>query len=116
MADSQRDSENESGELTMLEDIYMGHAMTERVGEFIQLRRDIHAHPELAFEEHRTAALVAGKLRDWGYEVTTGLGKTGVVGTCAVAKVPVPWGCVRTWMRCRFTKQAPVHGSAHRRA
>ncbi|MGE0801444.1 MAG: M20 aminoacylase family protein [Lautropia sp.] len=45
------------------------------------IRRDIHAHPELRFEEHRTAAIVAGKLRDWGYEVITGLGGTGVVGT-----------------------------------
>ena len=45
------------------------------------LRRDIHAHPELRFEEHRTAAMVAQKLADWGYEVTTGIGGTGVVGT-----------------------------------
>lgn len=49
--------------------------------EFIRIRRDIHAHPELAFEECRTAALVAERLRDWGYAVTTGLGKTGVVAT-----------------------------------
>jgi hippurate hydrolase len=47
---------------------------------FIDLRRDIHRHPELAFDEHRTSALVAGKLRSWGYDVTTGLGGTGVVG------------------------------------
>ncbi len=47
---------------------------------FIELRRDIHRHPELAFDEHRTSALVADKLRAWGYEVTTGLGGTGVVG------------------------------------
>lgn len=59
---------------------YLGQSLSQRVGEFISLRRDIHAHPELAFEEHRTAALVAGKLRDWGYEVTRGLGGTGVVG------------------------------------
>ncbi|OZI40200.1 amidohydrolase [Bordetella genomosp. 1] len=44
------------------------------------LRRDIHAHPELAFEETRTSALVAQRLRDFGLEVHTGLGKTGVVG------------------------------------
>jgi len=50
------------------------------VEEFVALRRDIHRHPELAFEEHRTSALVASKLRKWGYEVTTGLGGTGVVG------------------------------------
>jgi hippurate hydrolase len=47
---------------------------------FVALRRDIHQHPELAFEEHRTSALVANKLRGWGYAVTTGLGGTGVVG------------------------------------
>jgi hippurate hydrolase len=47
---------------------------------FIALRRDIHRHPELAFDEHRTSALVARELRGWGYEVTTGLGGTGVVG------------------------------------
>ncbi|MFZ9286403.1 MAG: M20 aminoacylase family protein [Burkholderiaceae bacterium] len=50
------------------------------VEEFVALRRDIHRHPELAFDEHRTAALVAGKLREWGYEVSAGIGGTGVVG------------------------------------
>jgi hippurate hydrolase len=47
---------------------------------FIRLRRDIHQHPELAFSERRTAALVAAQLGAWGYEVSTGLGGTGVVG------------------------------------
>ena len=60
---------------------YLREALSPRVGEFIQLRRDIHAHPELAFEEHRTAALVAAKLSDWGYTVERGVGGTGVVGT-----------------------------------
>src|SRR6476661_2695379 len=59
---------------------YLLDALAERAGEFIRLRRDIHRHPELAFEEHRTAALVAGKLEDWGYEVERGIGGTGVVG------------------------------------
>ncbi|MGB3066943.1 MAG: M20 aminoacylase family protein [Ottowia sp.] len=59
---------------------YLGQAISSRVGEFIVLRRDIHAHPELPFEEHRTSALVARKLGEWGYEVTCGLGGTGVVG------------------------------------
>lgn len=45
------------------------------------IRRDIHAHPEMGLEEVRTAALVAGKLREWGVEVTEGVGGTGVVGT-----------------------------------
>ncbi len=44
------------------------------------LRRDLHAHPELCFEEHRTADLVAARLQSWGIEVHRGLGKTGVVG------------------------------------
>ncbi|PUE15410.1 amidohydrolase [Limnohabitans sp. MMS-10A-160] len=60
---------------------YLRDALTERVGEFIQLRRDIHSHPELAFEEHRTSDLVAAKLQSWGYQVHRGLGGTGVVGT-----------------------------------
>ena len=60
---------------------YLRDALVERAGEFIQLRRDIHRHPELAFEEHRTAELVATKLESWGYAVHRGLGGTGVVGT-----------------------------------
>jgi len=45
------------------------------------LRRDIHAHPELCFQEVRTADLVAAKLTEWGIPVHRGLGTTGVVGT-----------------------------------
>ncbi|TQL81191.1 M20 aminoacylase family protein [Delftia sp. HK171] len=48
---------------------------------FIDIRRKIHAHPELAFEEHLTSALVASQLREFGYTVHRGLGGTGVVGT-----------------------------------
>lgn len=59
---------------------YLLDALAERAGEFIRLRRDIHRHPELAFEEHRTAALVADKLEGWGYAVERGVGGTGVVG------------------------------------
>ena len=59
-------------------------AMIEAIGrlqeEMIRWRRDIHAHPELGFEENRTSALVAEKLRDFGLEVQRGIGKTGVVG------------------------------------
>ena len=43
-------------------------------------RRDIHAHPELGFEEHRTSDLVAEKLAQFVYEVFGGVGRTGVVG------------------------------------
>jgi hippurate hydrolase len=49
--------------------------------ELVAIRRDIHQHPETRFEEVRTAALVASKLRDWGLAVEEGIGKTGVVGT-----------------------------------
>ena len=59
---------------------YLLDALQARIGEFVALRRDLHQHPELAFEEHRTAALVADKLAGWGYEVTRGIGGTGVVG------------------------------------
>mgnify|MGYP000883645901 CR=1 FL=1 len=57
-----------------LDEIERAHA------ELTSLRRDIHAHPELAFEETRTSALVAERLRSFGIEVHTGFGKTGVVG------------------------------------
>jgi hippurate hydrolase len=60
---------------------YLLDALQARAGEFISLRRDIHRHPELAFEESRTAALVADKLEAWGYAVERGIGGTGVVGT-----------------------------------
>ena len=49
--------------------------------EMIEWRRDIHAHPETAFEEHRTAEVVAKKLASFGIEVDRGLAGTGVVGT-----------------------------------
>ena len=49
--------------------------------EFVAVRRDIHAHPELAFEERRTSDLVAERLAAWGYQVHRGLAGTGVVAT-----------------------------------
>ena len=47
--------------------------------ELIQLRRHIHRHPELSGHEQQTAALVAGELRRWGWQVREGVGRTGVV-------------------------------------
>lgn len=52
------------------------------------LRRDIHAHPELCFQEHRTADLVAQRLTQWGIPVHRGLGTTGVVGTIQAGTSP----------------------------
>jgi len=49
--------------------------------ELAAIRQDIHAHPELGMEEVRTAGLVARHLREWGVEVTEGVGQLGVVGT-----------------------------------
>src|SRR5436309_14825560 len=46
----------------------------------IATRREIHQHPELGFEEMRTAGLIAERLRALNYQVTPGIGKTGVVG------------------------------------
>ena len=54
--------------------------------EMVATRRDLHAHPELAFEEHRTSALVAEKLKALGIEHRTGVGKTGVLATVRGAR------------------------------
>jgi len=48
--------------------------------ELISIRHDLHAHPELGFEEERTSGIVAERLAAWGFEVHRGIGKTGVVG------------------------------------
>jgi len=45
-----------------------------------EIYRDLHANPELSFQEVRTAAIVADWLKSWGYDVNTGVGGTGVVG------------------------------------
>ena len=50
------------------------------LAEFVAIRRDLHAHPELCFAEERTASRVAGLLERWGIPVTRGIGRTGVVG------------------------------------
>ncbi|MCR0982408.1 M20 aminoacylase family protein [Roseomonas populi] len=57
------------------------HRLAERQGDLAVIRHDLHRHPEMGFEESRTAALVAGKLREWGIAVEEGIAGTGVVGT-----------------------------------
>lgn len=56
-------------------------AIAESEEKFTLIRHQIHQHPEVGFEETKTSDLIAGLLKDWGYEVHRGLAKTGVVGT-----------------------------------
>lgn len=53
------------------------------MSDLVALYRDLHSHPELAFGEHRTAAIVTDRLTELGFVVTTGIGRTGVVGVLA---------------------------------
>jgi hippurate hydrolase len=55
-------------------------ALQTRAADYAALRRDLHQHPEIGFQEFRTSDLVAERLERWGYAVTRGLGGTGVVG------------------------------------
>src|SRR5438552_13134732 len=59
---------------------YLKPDIDELVPDIIAMRRDLHEHPELAFEEVRTSGIVAQRLRTMGLEVQTGVAKTGVVG------------------------------------
>jgi amidohydrolase len=91
--------------------------------ELTQIRRDIHAHPELGFEETRTSDLVAGRLEDYGIEVTRGVGMTGVVGRLRVGNSPRAIG-LRADMDClpileantfdhRSTNAGKMHACGH---
>ena len=53
--------------------------LAQELPELLELRRHLHAHPELSGEEHQTAALVAGELRSLGWRVQEGVGRTGIV-------------------------------------
>ena len=86
-------------------------------------RRDIHAHPELGFEETRTSDLVAGRLAEFGIEVHRGVGKTGVVGRLRIGNSPRAIG-LRADMDClpieeantfahRSTNQGRMHACGH---
>jgi hippurate hydrolase len=74
MTDKLRDHPPASSVAEVLAGLPQTSAWQERV------YKDIHAHPELSFQETQTAALVASKLKQFGYEVLEGLGRTGVVG------------------------------------
>lgn len=90
----------------------------------IALRRDLHAHPEVAFNERRTSLRVASLLRDWGIDTWTGIGGTGVVGviegesgpgrTIALRAdmdaLPMDEGGMPEW---RSTLSGAFHGCGH---
>jgi amidohydrolase len=59
----------------------VGAAVEAMLPDLRGLYEDLHAHPELSFAEHRTAGIVAGRLQALGYDVTTGVGRTGLVAT-----------------------------------
>ena len=74
-------------------------------------RQDLHAHPELGFDVHRTAGVVADKLKAFGCdEVVTGIGKTGVVGIIKGRKATRvgSWACAPTWTPCRSRRRTDV--------
>jgi len=77
-------------------------------------RRDIHAHPELGFEETRTSDLVAAKLEEFGIEVTRGIGKTGLVGRLRAGNSPRTIG-LRADMDCLpiLESNSFAHRSTH---
>lgn len=65
---------------------HLSQLTTQHTKETVDFRRDFHAHPEVAFEETRTAAIVAAHLSKLGLEVRTGVGKTGVIGILDTGK------------------------------
>ena len=86
-------------------------AITQFHDALTHIRRDIHAHPELGFEETRTADLVALHLEEYGIEVTRGVGKTGVVGRLRSGNSPRSIG-LRADMDCLPILEA--NGFTHR--
>jgi hippurate hydrolase len=89
--------------------------------------RDLHRHPELSLEEHRSAKLIAGALRPLGFEVTENVGGTGVVGLVrngdGVVEPTLTTGiqaltlAARTWLRTGAPQQGrPAAVQASRQA
>jgi hippurate hydrolase len=82
---------------------YTPDLLADDLADLTAIRRDIHRHPETAFEEERTAQIVADKLTSWGIKVHRGLATTGVVGLLKGnrgAGVRRRSGCAPTWTRC----------------
>ncbi|MEU4871966.1 amidohydrolase [Streptomyces sp. NPDC021608] len=72
-------------------EITPGFGPGEPPGSLADFYQDLHRHPELSFEEHRTAAKLAGRLRAAGFDVTDGVARTGVVGVLRNGEGPVVW-------------------------
>ena len=96
--------------------------MKQQMPELIRLRRHIHRHPELSGHEQQTAALVAGELRRWGWQVREGVGRTGVVaelgpaaGSLAALRVDMDALPVeeRTGLDYASCRQGLMHACGH---
>ena len=90
--------------------------------DLLELRRHLHAHPELSGEEHQTAALVAGELRQLGWRVREGVGRTGVVAELGPDRGPTVGLRVdmdalpveeRTGLSHASTRQGLMHACGH---
>jgi hypothetical protein len=95
------------GSLQVLQSKAVTMQIPERIKSFhdemTEWRRDIHAHPELGFEEHRTSEFVAGKLAEFGCEVIATLARPASLAFSRPATVHRS-DCGRTWMRCRSAR------------
>ena len=92
----------------------MLNAVDDLLPDLIALRRDLHAHPELAFEERRTAGIVASAFGCSGSKCTTASPAPAWSARCATAAAHAASVCAPTWMRCRWSshRQTP-HASRH---
>ena len=88
-------------------------AAADRLSErLVEWRRDLHRHPELGFEEHRTAAFVERTLNELGIEVRTGLGGTGVVGILRAGSPTGPAMLLRADMDALPIQEVPRRAGA----
>ena len=98
------------------------NGLDQALPELIELRRHLHAHPELSGEEHQTAALVAGELRSCGWRVREGVGRTGVLAEAGPLDGPTVGLRVdmdalpveeRTGLPFASTRQGVMHACGH---
>lgn len=93
---SPRTSDQSANVVGVAEKVAVDHILDEKLDGLEALYRDLHQHPELGFQEHRTARLLARRMRTLGFEVTENVGKTGVVAI--YRNGPGPVTLVRTEM------------------